>query len=96
MLQVSYWVDIPRQATPAAWAQVWKDADSKGVQTVAGVGDGAFFENGRLTFKKNDIYITIEAIGTYFNSGTSTVVDQQVQIEKQLALDVLGRLGPNP
>jgi hypothetical protein len=93
MLQVSYWVDIPRQATSAAWAQVWKDADSNGVQAISGVGDGAFFQNGRLTFKKNDIYITIEAIGTYLDSGTSMVKDQQVQIEKQLALDVLSRLG---
>jgi hypothetical protein len=93
MLQVSYWVDIPRQATPAAWAQVWKDASSNGVQAVSGVGDGAFFENGRLTFKKNGTYVTIEAIGTYLNSGTSTVGDQQVQIEKQLALDVLSRFG---
>lgn len=96
MLQVTYWIDIPNQATPTAWARVWNDASSNGVQAIFGVGDGAFFKNGRLTFKKNDTFVTIEAIGTYLNSDTSTVEGQQVQIEKQLALDALNRLGPNP
>lgn len=96
MLQVTYWIDIPNQATPTAWAKVWSDASSQGAQAVSDVGDAAFFANGRLTFKKGNTYVTIEAIGTYLNTGTSTGEKQQIQIEKRLALDALGRLKQAP
>jgi hypothetical protein len=64
LLQVTYWLDIPEQATPSAWAQVWVDASSKAGQTVSGIGDGAFYNDGRLTFKKSSLYVTIEIVGT--------------------------------
>jgi hypothetical protein len=92
MLQVTYWIDIPDQATEKGWTQVWTDANSNGSQSVSGLGSAAFFDNGRLTFKKGSTYVTIEAIGTYLNSGTSTGAAQQIQIEKQIALDALNRL----
>jgi hypothetical protein len=71
MLQVTYWIDIPDQATSTTWAKVWSDASSQGGQAVSGVGDAAFVANGRLTFRKDGTYVTIEAIGTYLKTGTS-------------------------
>lgn len=91
MLQVNYWVDTPNQATPAAWAQVWADASSQAAQPVSGIGDGAFYENGKMSFKKGDIYMTIEVIGTgnSLDTTTSAGVEQQIKIEKQIAQDAL-------
>lgn len=91
VLQVSYWVDTPAQATPAAWAQVWTDASSKASQSVSGIGVDAFYEDGKLTFKKGDIYMTIEVVGTGANLNTSTPagMEDQLKIEKQVALDAL-------
>jgi hypothetical protein len=93
MLQVTYWIDIPDQAIESGWTQVWTDAHSKGSQPVSGLESGAFFENGRLTFKKGSTYVTVEAISTYLNTGTNTGAEQQIQIEKQIAQDALNRLG---
>jgi hypothetical protein len=95
MLQVTYWIDTPNQAGPGAWAQVWSDAaaNSKGVQAVSGFGNSAFFYNGRLTFKKDNLYVTIEAIGTKLNTNTSAGAAQQMQIEKQIAQDAFNRMG---
>lgn len=87
VLQVNYWVDTPNQATPAAWAKVWDDANSQAAQSISGIGDGAFYENGKMTFKKGDIYVTIEVIGTSndLDTNTSAGVEQQIKIEKQIA-----------
>jgi hypothetical protein len=93
LLQVTYWVDIPGQATPSVWAQVWVDAGSKAAQAVSGIGDGAFYNDGRLTFKKGSLYVTIEIVGTNLNTDTSAGVNQQIKMEKQIALDALSRLG---
>jgi hypothetical protein len=92
LLQVTYWVDIPEQAAPSAWAQVWVDASSKAGQTVSGIGDGAFYNDGRLTFKKGSLYVTIEIVGTNLNTDTSAGVNQQIEMEKRIALDALSRL----
>jgi hypothetical protein len=92
LLQVTYWVDIPEQAAPSAWAQVWVDARSKAVQTVSGIGDSAFYNDGRLTFKKGSLYVTIEIVGTNLNTDTSAGVNQQIEMEKRIALDALSRL----
>ncbi len=91
VLQVSYWVDTPDQATPAAWAQVWTDASSRAAQSVSGIGQGAFYADGRLTFKKGDYYMTIEVVGTSdtLNTSTPAGADEQLKIEKQVALDAL-------
>ncbi len=90
-LQVSYWLDTPAQATPAAWARVWADASSKAPQSISGIGEGGFFEDGRLTFKKGDYYMTIEVEGTgdTLNTSTPAGVEDQLKIEKQVALDAL-------
>ncbi len=86
MLQVNYWVDVPSAADASAWAQ----AKAGTVQAVPGLGDGAFYANGRLTFKKGTVYVTIEAL----NVDTTTAGNgQQIDIEKQVALDTLSRLG---
>jgi len=87
VLQVNYWVDTPNQATPAAWAQIWTDASSQAAQSISGIGDSAFYENGKMTFKKGDIYMTIEVVGTSnsLDTKTSAGVEQQIKIEKQIA-----------
>jgi hypothetical protein len=90
MLQATYWVDVPDQTTPSAWAQVWADARSKTMQAVPGIGDDAFYDNGRLTFRKGSIYVTLEAVGV--NVNLEAGANQQLEIEKQLALDMLSRL----
>jgi hypothetical protein len=93
LLQITYWVDIPDQAAPSAWAQVWVDARSKAARAVSGIGDGAFYHDGRLTFKKGSLYVTIEIVGTNLNTDTSAGVNQQIEMEKRIALDALSRLG---
>jgi hypothetical protein len=91
VLQVSYWVDTPARATPTAWAQVWTDASSSASQAISGIGQGAFYEAGKLTFKKGDFYVTIEVVGTSdtLNTSTPAGLTDQLKIEKQVALDAL-------
>ena len=94
LLQVTYWVDIPGQATSSAWAKVWTDARLKATQAVPNIGEDAFYHNGRLTFKEGDVYVTLEAVGTNLNTDTQAGVTQQIEIEKQLALDASSRATP--
>jgi hypothetical protein len=89
MLQVNYWVDVPLAADADAWAQAWAQAKSGKAQAVPGLGADAFYANGRLTFKQSGVYVTVEAL----NQDTSAGNDQQINLEKQVALDALGRLG---
>jgi hypothetical protein len=91
VLQVSYWVDTPARATPAAWAKVWTEASSSASQAISGIGEGAFYEAGKLTFKKGDFYVTIEVVGTSdtLNTSTPAGMADQLKIEKQVALDAL-------
>ncbi|HZD58770.1 MAG TPA: hypothetical protein VE136_18710 [Anaerolineales bacterium] len=91
LLQVTYWVDLPDQITSSVWSQVWADAASKATQAVAGVGDQAFFEDGRLSFKKGSVYVTVEAVDTQINTQTPAGENQQRQQEKKIALDALDR-----
>ncbi len=91
--QTTYWEDKPGQATPAEWAQVWADAKSKARQVVSGVGDDAFYDQGRLTFKKNNVYITVEVIATKMDTNTQAGMDEQLGIEKRVALKILSRMG---
>lgn len=94
VLQVNYWVEIPASsAASQAWAQDWAQAKSKDVQALSGIGDDAFCNNGRLNFKKGDLYMTIEAQETDLDLKTPTGVNKQLTIEKQVALDMLNRLG---
>lgn len=94
VLQVNYWVDVPASATPSqAWAQDWTQASSKATQTISGIADGAFTKGGQLIFKKGDLYVTIGATETDWNLKVSTDVGKRLAVEKQVALDILKRLG---
>ncbi len=90
--QITYWVDTPNQATPAEWAQAWTQGESEAVQKISGIGDAAFYNNGRLTFKKDNTYVTIEALGTGIDSRTGEGMDRQIEIEKEVALKALKRM----
>jgi hypothetical protein len=93
VLEANYWLYVPAQNTlPEALHQDWTKAISQASQTIPDLGDGAFFRNGRLTFKKNELYATIEANETDLDLKTSAGVDKQIAIEKQIALDMLRHL----
>jgi len=93
MLQVNYWVDVPSpSASSDVWTQAWTQAKSKAAQRdMSGIGDDSFYTDGRLTFKKGNLYVTIEAAETDLDLKTPTGLDRQVAIEKQIALDMLRR-----
>ena len=94
VLQVNTWVDVPSQTPPSkGWTQDWAQAKSEAGQAISGIGDGAFFEGGRLTFKKKDLYVTVEAMETDLDLKTPTGASKQVSIEKQIVRDILSRLG---
>ncbi len=91
--QLTYWEDKPGQATPEAWAQVWSNAKARAEQTVSGIGEEAFYDQGRLMFKKNNVYITVEVIATKMDTTTQAGKNEQLDIEKRVALQILKRLG---
>lgn len=94
VLQVTYWLDLPASTAPAeTWSQEWAQAKAQAEQIIPALGDEAFFYNGRMTFKTNDLYVTVEATETNLDPNTPAGVDKQLAIEKQIALDILGRLG---
>ena len=90
--QVTYWVDTPDKATPSEWAQTWTEGKSHATQSISGVGDNAFFGNGRLTFEKGNTYVTVEVISTKIDTSTAAGVSQQIEIEKKVALTALSRM----
>jgi hypothetical protein len=92
LLQITYWVDLPDQVTASAWAQAWVDATAAVTQTVSGIGEVAFFHDGRLSFKQASTYFTVEVIGTDLQTDTRAGLAQQREIEKAVAQDMLGRL----
>jgi hypothetical protein len=94
-LQITYWVDVPSQATSSAWAHVGADAAAKAAQTVPGVGGGAFYDNSLLTFENGGIYVTIGIVDADLNMDTSAGVQQEIEMEKQIALDAQSRLASN-
>lgn len=92
-LQVTYWADIPDPSHTDAWAQAWSQAQKQpGALEITAIGDQAFFQDGHLSFKKGTLFFTLEVIGTNIDPKTSAGADQQLEIEKRLALDMLGRL----
>jgi hypothetical protein len=91
--QVTYWVDTPDQATTDQWSQAWANAKRKAAHSIAGLGDDAFYTKGRLSLKKGSTYVTIEVLGNHVDTSTPEGVDQQIQIERQLAQKALARLG---
>ena len=93
MLQTTYWVDIPASAVVSqAWAQAWAEASSRALRTVSDIADGAFYNNGRLSFKEGNMYVTVEAIETDWRLDSSANLDKQFLLEKQIALDLLSHL----
>jgi hypothetical protein len=94
MLQVNYWLDVPAPTASAeAWSQDWAQAKSVATQTISGLGNEAFFNNGQLTFKMDNWYVTVEATETDLDLKTPVGVNQQVAIEKQIAIDMLDHQG---
>ncbi len=90
--QVTYWVDTPHQAASIEWEQAWTDAKARAARPVANVGDEAFYDNGRLTFKKGDTCLTIEVLDTKLDTSTPSGIDQQITIEEKLAKYALDRM----
>ncbi len=91
--QTTYWVDTPDQASPDDWAKIWTAGKSHATQSVTGVGEDAFYVDGRLTFKKGNTYVTVEVISTGFDTNTAEGIAQQLDIEKKVALTALSRMG---
>lgn len=91
--QVTYWADTPDQATPTEWNQVWTDSAAKALQAIPNIGESAFYSNGRLTFKMNNTYVTIEVLSNRFDTKTPVGVSQQIELEKAIALKALNRMG---
>jgi hypothetical protein len=93
LLQITYWVDVAGQTAAADWARVWAGARSSAAQVVPGIGDDAFYDNGRLSYKKGSVYVTIEIVSAGQNIDIVPGSAQQLELEKQMALDALGRMG---
>jgi hypothetical protein len=90
MLQVNYWIDVPAPyASPDFWNDDWTQARSKATQTVSDLGKEAFFKDGQLSFKMDNWYVTVEATESDLDLNTSVGVNQQLAIEKQIAIDML-------
>jgi hypothetical protein len=85
-------VDKPDQAAAGQWTQVWTDAQSKAAQAVSSIGEAAFYDQGRLTFKKSNTYVTVEVIATKMDTNTQAGQSEQLEIEKRIALKALSRL----
>jgi hypothetical protein len=92
LLQISYWVDIPDPAQGSLWAQAWAQLKSEGGKEIPGVGQAAYFENGRLTLQQGNVYITIEAIGPAMNAVASSGSNPQLVAEELVAQDMLDKL----
>jgi hypothetical protein len=92
MIQVTYWVDLPDQPASPAWSQLWAMARSRAAQRVPGVGDDAFYDRGRLTFKEGSAYVTLEVLGTALSSGGTPGALDQLDVERRLALNAVDRL----
>ncbi|MCL5951408.1 MAG: hypothetical protein M1132_06765, partial [Chloroflexi bacterium] len=73
-------------------AKVWTEAKSKAARAISGIGEDAFYNQGRLTFKKASTYVTIEVLSTRIDTETTEGVNQQMDIEKTIALKALSRM----
>lgn len=94
VLQANSWIDVPSPTVAAsAWMQDWSGAKSKADQALSGVGDDAFYKDGRLSVKQGDVYITVEVTETDLDLNTTAGIIKQSAMEKQVALDILERLG---
>ena len=93
MLQTTYWVDTPTSiAAGQVWNQAWTEASTQATQTIPGIADDAFYKDGRLSFKRSDLYVTVDAIETDWNLNDPAGPAKQLATEKQIALDMLNHL----
>ena len=94
MLQVNYWIDVPAPyASAELWNDDWTQARSTAAQAVSDLGNEAFFKDGQLSFKMDNWYVTVEATESDLDLKTPVGVNQQLAIEKQIAIDMLARKG---
>jgi hypothetical protein len=94
MLQVNYWIDVPAPyASAELWNDDWTQARSTAAQTVSDLGNEAFFKDGQLSFKMDNWYVTVEATESDLDLKTPVGANQQLAIEKQIAIDMLARKG---
>ncbi len=91
-LQVTYWVDTPAPGSQAAWDKAWTDASSGSTQVAISKNESAFFSNGQLVIKNGNEYVTLSAVDTRINANTVAGASQLLNMEKQLAQDILNRL----
>ncbi len=88
--QITYWVDRPGQATQQQWTNLWATTRAAAVQPVSGLGDDGFFNGGILTFKKGDLYISVQVLRMDANDQVTPA--DQLASEKLVAEKALGRL----
>jgi hypothetical protein len=93
LLQINYWIDIPDPSKRSLWTQAWSQLKSGGGKEIPGLGQAAYFANGRLTLQQGEFYITIEAIGPAMNAVANAGGDPQLNVELLVAQDMLKKLG---
>ncbi len=90
---MTYWVDTSHQAAASDWARAWTDARAKATRVITGYGEDAFYDNGRLSFKKGNTYVTIEVLDMKnIDTHTPDAIEQQISQEERLAKYALSRM----
>jgi hypothetical protein len=93
VLQVNYWLDVPTSSSAdSAWTRDWAVANAGAGQAMPRLADEAFYKNGRLSFKENDFYVTLQAIETDWNLESPGGSEKQLATERQIAIDMLARM----
>ncbi len=88
VLQVNYWLDVPGSGSTS---QAW-NASMRNAQSVPGIGDGSFYQDGQLNFKMGGLYMTVAATETDWNLSMTSDRNKQLALEKQVAEDMLSHL----
>ncbi len=83
-------MDRPNGASPEEWSRAWTTAQSGAAQTITGIGDAGFYDNGILTFKKGELYVSISVVRMDANPDEGA--GSQLDVEKKLALAALSRM----
>ncbi len=93
MRQVTYWVDVPTGADQAAWEAAWDATRQQAARPIGGVGEQAFFKDGRLTFKQAGLYVTVEVVSVPMSTNAQEGLSQQIEMETHIAQAASRRLG---
>ncbi len=92
VLQVNYWLDVPRSGSAfQAWQQAWTSS-ALNKQAAPRIGDGSFYANGQVSFKRADLYMTVAATETDWNLSLASDRNKQLALERQVAEDMLSHL----